>query len=172
MPWAVFCQQKMRSGAKCPHKRQYTLSKCIYSKSFALCWHLCVRMSRWNLIPLPGKSAPDCPTKAGVTGQSSDVTDRRLMWGEAKNKRQLNQSLCLFNWPSFPSLTISLLSLYSVCVIYMESRAKRTHALLHWCWRRADGLELFWPPRSLSLDMTDLKASRTPGSSCNTFVHM
>lgn len=122
------------------------------------CVGTCV--SRWNLIPVQGKSAPDCLTKAGVTGQRSDVMDRALMWGEAENIRRLNQSLCLFNWPSFPSLVISLPPLYSVCVIYMESRAKWTHGRLHWRWKRTDGLAHFWPPRTLSLDMTDLKDSK------------
>lgn len=122
------------------------------------CVGTCV--SRWNLIPVQGKSAPDCLTKAGVTGQRSDVMDRALMWGEAENIRRLNQSLCLFNWPSFPSLVISFPTLYSVCVIYMESRAKWTHGRLHWRWKRTDGLAHFWPPRTLSLDMTDLKDSK------------
>lgn len=85
------------------------------------------------------------------------MSDRALMWGEAVPIRHLNQSLCVFNWPSFPSLSIPLPLLYSVWVIYMESKAKWTHDLLYWCWKRADGLVLFWPPRTSSLDMTDLK---------------
>lgn len=142
---------------KCTHKRQYTQSKCIYSKAMH-----CVGICVWcrNLIPMQGKSAPDCSTKASVMGQRSDVRDGALMWGEAENIWQLNQPLCPFNWPSFPSIAISLPLLYSVCVIYMESRVKWTHGCLHWHWKRADGLFLFWPPRTLSLDMTDLKDSK------------
>lgn len=91
-------------------------------------------------------------------------------WGEAENIRQLNQSLCLFNRPSFPSLAISLPSHYSVCMIYMESRANWTQGLLHWRWKRADGLVLFRPPRTLSLDMTDLREQLQCGCAKNIIL--
>lgn len=65
---------------KCTQKRQYTQSKSIFSKAMH-CVGICVCVSCWNLIPMQGESAPDCSTKARVTGQRSDVMDGALCVG-------------------------------------------------------------------------------------------